>query len=275
MAQPPGYPLDYRTDDYRYLERPNATLVALVKRHVFEANAGFGHSASRAPRVLDIGAGAGANLRALCALSPRTEFTAVEPNPRAAALLKRACDDVHVGTLESFLSTKRAQPFDVVLLSDVLEHVADPVALLRRLLAEEQLARALFFVSIPNYAVWYNRLATLLGHFEYTWSGLYDRTHLRFFTRASQNRLFSHLGLELLEQRATPSLAQSLAPWLRRSFESEVDRGQHLALESSRAYRAYARFVEPLEARICDAWPELFAFQIVSVLRAGTCEARA
>jgi len=262
MPQQRGYPLDYQADDYRYIERPNVTLIALAKRHLFDAGL-------LASRVLDIGAGAGANLRALRALSPKAEFTAVEPNPRAAALLKRACNDVHDGTLDSFLATQRQQPFDAVLLSDVLEHVADPVALLRRLLAEPTLAGALFFVSIPNYAVWYNRLSTLLGRFEYTWSGLYDRTHLRFFTRASQNRLFSHLGFELVEQRATASLTQSLAPWLRRSFEAQVDAGQHLALERSRAYRAYARFVEPIETRVCETWPELLGFQIVSVLRAS------
>ena len=35
-----------------------------------------------------------------------------------------------------------------------------------------------FVISVPNYAVWYNRIRTLAGSFDYTWSGLYDRTHL-------------------------------------------------------------------------------------------------
>ncbi|MGC4092973.1 MAG: class I SAM-dependent methyltransferase [Polyangiaceae bacterium] len=254
-----GHPLDYQSHDYRYIERVNASLVSLVERHLFASNP--------AARLLDIGAGAGANLRELQRRAPGAHFTAIEPNPRAVELLKQACSDVHVGTLDGFLAQRAAQRFDGIVLSDVLEHLADPVAMLRRLLSEPSLAGALIFVSLPNYAVWYNRAATLLGRFEYSWSGLYDRTHLRFFTRGSQNKLFSQLGLEVVEQRATPSLAQSMAPWLRRSFESAVDAGEHLALDGSVSYRAYARFVEPVETRVCEVWPALLGFQIVSVLR--------
>ena len=135
------------------------------------------------------------------------------------------------------------------------------------LLAHPGLRGALFLTSVPNYAVWYNRLRTLAGRFEYSESGLYDRTHLRFFTRASIAHLLSYCGLFVLEQRATPSLAQSLAPWLRRGFQSELNAGDHLALEGSRLYRGYSAFVEPLETRLCQLWPELLGFQIVSVAR--------
>jgi SAM-dependent methyltransferase len=259
MAMPHGYPLDYRSGDYRYIERPNSTLVSLVERHVFRYQA-------RA-RILDIGAGAGATLRALRALSPTSEFTAVEPNPRAQVLLKQACDHVYEGTLEEFLRCAPPSHFDAVVLSDVVEHVADPVTFLSALVRDRCTAGALFFVSIPNFAVWYNRVSTLLGRFEYSWSGLRDRTHLRFFTRASQTKLFDHVELEVIEQRATPSLVQSLAPWLRRSFEDDVAAGQHLSLDQSPLYRRYRESIEPLETRLCELWPELLGFQIVSVLR--------
>ncbi len=259
MPKPSGYALDYHSDDYRYIERPNRTLVSLVDRHVLRA--------LRAPRILDVGAGAGANVRALRALSPATEFTAIEPNPRAHALLKSVCNEAHNGPLEDYLRQAPSTRFDAVLLSDVVEHIADPVRFLSSLVAHPSVSEALFFISIPNFAVWYNRLGTLLGRFDYTWSGLRDRTHLRFFTRRSQNKLLFHIGLELVEQRATPSLVQSLAPWLRRSYERDVDAGDHLSLESSRAYRAYSRLAEPLETRICELWPELLGFQIVSVAR--------
>lgn len=259
MPKPSGYALDYRSGDYRYIERPNATLVSLVDRHVLRSQ--------RTPRILDVGAGAGANLRALRARSSTAEFTAIEPNPAAHALLKRACDDAHCCSLEEYLPRAGSTRFDAVLLSDVVEHIADPVQFLTTLAAQPSIADAVFFVSIPNFAVWYNRVGTLFGHFDYTWSGLRDRTHLRFFTRRSQNELFAYVGFELIEQRATPSLAQSLAPWLRRSYERDVDAGEHLTLESSPAYRAYARFAEPLETRLCELWPEVLGFQIVSVLR--------
>lgn len=264
MASERGYPLDYRAGDYAYVERPNAVLVEFFARHVASRVA--------APRVLDIGAGAGANARALRALAPGLKLTAIEPNPRAAALLAEVCDTVFEGELGAWLERGPAacahdEVFDAVVLSDVIEHVEKPVEFLEGLVAHPGLRAALFLVSVPNYAVWYNRLLTLAGRFEYAQSGLYDRTHLRFFTRASIAALLAHTRLTLVEQAATPSLAQSLAPWLRGRFQSALDAGEHLALEGSRLYRGYARYVEPIETRVCGLWPELLGFQIVSAAR--------
>jgi SAM-dependent methyltransferase len=259
MTTERGYPLDYRAGDYAYIERPNSVLVELFARHVARRVA--------APRVLDVGAGAGANARALRALAPELHLTAIEPNPRAASLLREACDVVYEGELGSFIEQQREGVFDAVVLSDVVEHVVNPVEFLSALVAHPGLRDAVFLVSVPNYAVWYNRLLTLAGRFEYAESGLFDRTHLRFFTRASFARLLTHIGLLVIEQAATPSLAQSLAPWLRRGFQSQLNAGDHLALEGSRLYRSYARFVEPLEARLCELWPELLGFQIVSAAK--------
>ena len=166
---------------------------------------------------------------------------------------------------ESFLEADRGDRFDAVVLSDVIEHVVEPVRFVRALLGSKAAERARWFVSVPNYAVWYNRLRTLAGSFSYSWSGLYDRTHLRFYTRRSIRQLLEHCGLRVLEQAATPSLVQSAAPLLRRFFEQDVARGEHLALGESSAFRAYSQLVEPLETRVCSLWPELLAFQIVSV----------
>jgi SAM-dependent methyltransferase len=259
MAARSPHPLDYGADDYAYVERPNGCLLELFASHVL--------AREPAPRVLDIGAGAGANARALRALASGVHIAAIEPNARARALLATSCDELYADALDAWLATPRGGPFQAVLLADVLEHLADPLSVLRRLAGVEAVRGATLLISVPNYAVWYNRLLTLAGRFEYAPSGLFDRTHLRFFTRSSVRRLLEHVGFRVLEQRATPSLAQSLAPWLRRGYERDVAAGRHLTLESSRLYRAYTRFVEPTEARVCELWPELLGFQIVSVAR--------
>jgi 2-polyprenyl-3-methyl-5-hydroxy-6-metoxy-1,4-benzoquinol methylase len=255
-----GFPLDYEARGYAYVERENATLLALLERHLL-------NTTSR-PRLLDVGCGAGANARGVKARRPDAEIVGVEPNPAAARLATAACDRVVLGTLSDF-SGRSGAPFDAVVLSDVIEHVVEPVRFLKELLARPDCARARLFVSVPNYAVWYNRLRTLSGRFSYTWSGLYDRTHLRFFTRESLRALFEHVGLRVVDQGVTPSFVQSAAPLLRRFFEADVARGDHLSLGESKAYQAYARFVEPLETRLCEAWPTLLGFQLVSV-----CERR-
>lgn len=253
------HPLDYASDDYSYLERPNASLVELFTRYVAPERAAL--------HILDIGAGAGANAREFRRLAPTARITAIEPNQRARELLAQVCDCVYGESLDSWLARPQPERVDVVILSDVVEHVVQPVRLLASLAGAPSTRGALFLISVPNYAVWYNRWRTLLGRFEYRASGLYDRTHLRFYTQSSISALLDYVGLEVLEQRATPSLVQSLAPLLRRGFEAAADSGEHLALEGSPLYRAYRRFVEPVETRFCELWPTLLGFQIVSAAR--------
>jgi SAM-dependent methyltransferase len=253
------FPLDYESRGYAYVERANQTLIALLDRHTLTRTA--------SPSILDVGCGAGANARAVTLRCPGARIVGIEPDARAAELARETCAEVLHGTLDDFLEREKGERFDAIVLSDVLEHVVEPVRFLRSLLASKAAESATFFVSVPNYAVWYNRLRTLAGSFSYAWSGLYDRSHVRFYTKQSVRALLEHCGLNVLEQAATPSLVQSAAPLLRRFFEADVSRGEHLTLADSSAFRAYGRFVEPLEARVCSLWPELLAFQIVSVAR--------
>jgi SAM-dependent methyltransferase len=74
--------------------------------------------------------------------------------------------------------------FEVVVFGDVLEHLRDPLSVLRG-------ARGLLrpggyvVISTPNIAHGDVRLALLSGRFNYSKVGILDDTHLRFFTRDS------------------------------------------------------------------------------------------
>jgi hypothetical protein len=157
--------------------------------------------------------------------------------------------------------------FDGLVLADVVEHIADPIEFVRSLTSIEALRDATWVVSIPNYAVWHNRLRTLLGLQGYGWSGLWDRTHLRFFTRHTVHQLLAYCGLSVVDEACTPSFTQSAAPALRKLFERDLERGDHLTLAESNAYRLYREWVEPVETRVCRTWPELLGFQHVVVAR--------
>lgn len=253
------FPLDLQRTTYSYIERHNATVLALLERHV------LGKNPSGA--VLDIGCGAGANGRAVRAKWSSARLQGVEPNARAATLAREVYDDVFNGYSSAWLETRPEGSYDAVVLSDVLEHIPDPVSFLKELAAYEGVRNAAWIISIPNYAVWYNRVKTLFGKFEYAWSGLYDRTHLRFFTRSSIRELLDYTGFEVVDDGCTPSMVQSMAPILRRFFESDVKSGDHLTLPKSKAFATYEAVVEPTEAQICSLWPELLGFQIVTVAR--------
>jgi Methyltransferase domain len=252
-------PLDLERRTYSYAERPNRALLRLLRKHLLDANP--------EAHLLDIGAGCGANARAIKAMAPRARLTAIEPDPRAAELAGEVCDAVFCGDVASWIATSPRERFDGVILSDVLEHLASPIAFLRALAGLPGTAAAVWAVSVPNFAVWYNRLGVLIGRFDYSWSGLYDRTHLRFFTRRSIRELLLYCGYEVLDDACSPSLAQSLAPWIRRSFEQEIQAGKHLVLSESRAYLFYERVFEPVETSVCRLWPELLGFQVVTLAR--------
>jgi SAM-dependent methyltransferase len=241
------------------VERVNPAIQTLYGKHVL--------SRTSSPRILDIGCGCGVNAREFKRRTPQAYIVGIEPNPRAAELAAVACDEIFQGMLEDWMKAPPAKPFDLVVLSDVLEHIADPVSFLRALAASEPLRGAQWIVSVPNYAVWYNRIRTLLGIHDYGWSGIWDRTHVRFFTRDSIRHLLSYCGFELVDDTCSPSIVQSAAPLLRKSFERDVREGDHLVLAQSKAYAAYQKAVEPAESLVCRTWPALLGFQIVHLAR--------
>ena len=185
------YPLDLEKKSYSYVERPNPAIIDLLRRRVL---AGAPKS-----RILDIGCGCGANAGALKRRHSTAWVTGIEPSPRAAALARSSCDEVFVGTLQDWVASHPGvAPFDAVVLSDVLEHVAAPVPFLRDIVGLPGVRDAQWIVSVPNYAVWYNRLRTLVGRQQYAWSGLWDRTHLRFYTLESSRELLEYCGLSVV-----------------------------------------------------------------------------
>jgi 2-polyprenyl-3-methyl-5-hydroxy-6-metoxy-1,4-benzoquinol methylase len=152
-------------------------------------------------RVLDVGCASGY----IAALLTQRGCTVVgfERDPMAAELAAAHCSRVIVGDLES-AEDRAALPggFDYVLMGDILEHLADPwsaLSFLRGLLAPGGVA----ILSLPNVAAWPVRLGLLRGAFDYTETGLLDRTHLRFFTRRSAHELVERAGFEIERERFT------------------------------------------------------------------------
>jgi len=154
-------------------------------------------------RVLDVGCGTGSVARLVRHLRG-ARVLGLEPNPERARLARERGIEVEVGTFDASV-VRRHGAFDVVLLADVLEHLEDPSAMLRELRgALAPGGRVL--ASIPNVAHWSVRLALLAGRFDYQPTGIMDATHLRWFTRASVERLFRESGYAVEEMRASAGM---------------------------------------------------------------------
>ena len=147
-------------------------------------------------RVLEVGCAAGFVGEAIRALG--FEVWGVETNERAATLAKARLDKVFVASVEDFTlrAIQNGDKFDAIIFGDVLEHLVDPVAILRRcrgLLT----AQGRMIASIPNVAHAAVRLMLLEGRWDYGDYGIMDRTHLKFFTRNSTVDLFSNAGYKI------------------------------------------------------------------------------
>jgi 2-polyprenyl-3-methyl-5-hydroxy-6-metoxy-1,4-benzoquinol methylase len=149
--------------------------------------------------VLDVGAASGGIARELT--SRGCTVYGVEIEEDAARDAEEHCARVIVGDVEKL--DLRAElgdmTFDAVLLIDVLEHLVDPAATLRRC-ADLLAPGGVVITSLPNVAHAAVRLQLLQGSFEYSETGLLDKTHLRFFDRANVDALFADAGLNVLHQ---------------------------------------------------------------------------
>ena len=151
-------------------------------------------------RILDAGCAAGANGELLKRAGAR-EVWGIELDPSAADEARRRLDGVVDGDLASVgLDALGGQPFDAILAVDVLEHLADPADALARLVGMLR-AGGLLVACIPNVAhVWV--MANLLAkRWPQKASGIFDRTHLRFFAKHDMVALLRGAGLEVVEVR--------------------------------------------------------------------------
>lgn len=148
-------------------------------------------------RILDVGSGPGLFLRA--GLDRGWRPLGLEPSPHAAAHARSLGVDV----LEEFLSPLTAPglgSFDVVHMSEVLEHIPDPAALLRLVhgLLDPD---GLVCVVVPNdYSPFQTALRDARG-FRPWW--LAPPHHLNYFDFDSLAGLFERCGFEVALREAT------------------------------------------------------------------------
>lgn len=111
--------------------------------------------------------------------------------PAAEARLK--LNQVIVGDIENLALDLPPASFDVLLMSEVLEHLRDPGAVLTKL---RPLLKpgAIVLAGSPNACHWSVLLMLLRGRWDYAREGIMDGTHLRWFSPATYGELFEAAG---------------------------------------------------------------------------------
>ena len=129
--------------------------------------------------------------------------------------------------------------FDLILMADVLEHLAKPGNLLqecRDLLTPE----GSIMLCVPNIGHWYPRARATIGAFDYDQRGILDSTHLRFFTRRSIRKAAERNGYTVrrLEPVGLPLDA--------------------LGLDGTKA-----QVVRLIDQLLVTTWPTMFGYQFI------------
>lgn len=171
-----------------------ALFMHLLPGHRTEADAvAFHLPAIRGGRLLEIGCGRGVQLKALEQLGWNTE--GLDIDEKTAAIARQQECKVFVGDV--FSRSYAPGTFDAVVMSHVIEHVTDPVALLR------ECHRILkpgghFSLVTPNTLSW--------GHASYgaNWGPLDPPRHLHLFSPTALRSLCEQSGFRITQCVTTP-----------------------------------------------------------------------
>ena len=147
-----------------------------------------------AVNVLDVGCGAGALGLEFKRRNPRTRYFGIETDLDAAAIARGRLDAVATGSVEDEPYPFGDTRFDCIIYGDVLEHLVDPWMVIRRH-AERLSDDGVMLICMPNAEHWSFVERLLRGTFDYDEQGLFDRTHLRWFTADMTRRALRAAGL--------------------------------------------------------------------------------
>ena len=151
-------------------------------------------------KILDVGCGEGVTTALIRKQNPSIIWAGgVELFPGAAFQAEKIMDKVWCGNFEKLSFEKDILPssLDAILCLDVLEHLEDPWAAVKRISPLIK-PEGRLIISIPNIRNWkFVKNLLFKGDFKYRDAGLLDRTHLRFFTRDTAVELAEIGGLKV------------------------------------------------------------------------------
>ena len=149
--------------------------------------------------ILEFGCGAGYLGAAYKLHNPSVHYAGVEYVQEEAESAKNFLDQVVCGDIEDtalVIPKAETEFFDCLVYGDVLEHLKDPWKCLSRhlqLLSQDGVVVA----CIPNVQHWSTLANLLQGQWPTVDHGLFDRTHLRWFTRDSIIQWFKSNELQI------------------------------------------------------------------------------
>lgn len=187
--------------------------------------------------VLDVGPGSGVIGKALKDRG-LTSVDAIEIDPETIEYLKPFYRDIVTD-----LNKLKTKKYDLIILLDVLEHLANPGSFIK-LILELLSDGGTILISVPNVVHWSVRIPFLFGEFNYKSRGILDGTHLYHFTGRSFKRMLKYSSIEIL------NLSVSIEP-------------AELVLPSFISNSGIFKLLSVLRYKIAQIFPGLMGYQIL------------
>jgi SAM-dependent methyltransferase len=208
--------------------------LALFNRGRSIAELVMSHVRSRPKRILDVGAGYGHVLHALGERCADATMVAIESSDQCQRHLQSLGVEAVREPIEEFL-LRLKDPFDVIVLSHVLEHFADPrriLDMLRAALAPQ----GILCLEVPNVPA-----ESRAGFLNHPWTSPFDEPHVTFFSASTLAALVTRAGYDVLlcETVGPPyrgvSQRRFRLPSVRSALRRILPRGILLRLRGQRA----------------------------------------
>ena len=170
-----------------------------------------GHRADDPVAVLEVGAGLAWMCRAAKAVNPDNVTVALDISPEAV----HRCPWVDFYILSDILDTRLDEhaPYDVSSLTHVIEHLVDPVEVIRRC---KSLLRqhGVIFVTAPHRPIGWRDSETDIAVWE-KYSYNHVPAHIQYFSKKSMRKLSEEAGCTLDYWSHSSEEGQAFEAWLR------------------------------------------------------------
>lgn len=176
-----------------------------------------------AKRILDVGCWRGAFGAALKQGAQR-EVWGIEIDEEVAEIARTRLDRVIVGEAVRAMHDLAGEYFDAITMNDVLEHLVRPdlaLEMAKQLLNPQT---GVIVAAIPNIRYFHEFMRIAVGKdFPMEDSGIFDRTHLHFYTKLSIRRLFEESGFSINHLvGVNPTMSRKFA-WLNKLMLNKLE----------------------------------------------------
>jgi len=190
--------MDYENKDHEYFNHKRPEMLAFLP--------------DTCNTVLDVGCGEGIFAEQI-KIQKNAEVWGIELMDGPGIKAKDRLHNVFIGPCEKFVGDLPDNYFNVIYCNDVLEHLIDPYTFLTDL-RSKLTADGVVISSIPNirYHSAFKKII-LQKKFEYQSHGIFDKTHMRFFTKSSIAKMYEDQGYEILKHQGI-NKTRSLKPYI-------------------------------------------------------------